>query len=100
MSISYKEVTELLSTFQEPGTPENNPSEIPELSSTSSSQALDHSIMDSGMNISALSLENCGAEELMHCYHLALEFGVPTARRALALYQSRSSRGLTIRKKG
>lgn len=40
------------------------------------------------INISALSLENCDAQHLVHCYQLALNFGVPTARRAIALYQS------------
>ena len=95
MSISYKEATELLTVFQE-----LEASEIPKLNSVNNPLASDRPITDSGigMNISALSLDNCGAEELMHCYHLALEFGVPTARRALALYQSRSTRGLTIRK--
>ena len=40
------------------------------------------------INISALSLDSSDAQQLMHCYQLALNFGVPTARRALAMYQA------------
>ncbi len=40
------------------------------------------------INISALSLNSSDAQQLMHCYQLALDYGVPTARRALAMYQA------------
>lgn len=100
MSVSYKEATDLLSALQE--------IEISETSNSYSLAATQQEnaslaqtppfFTENGLNISALSLESCDAQELMHCYQLALDFGVPTARRALALYQSRSSIRSTIHK--
>ena len=90
MSISYKEATELLSALQDIEIPEENLSDLSHQKSTNDLQILAQASMDNGMNISALSFESCDTQELMHCYQLALDFGVPTARRALALYQSRS----------
>ena len=89
MSISYKDATEYLSTLQE------HKISVPGLSVLSHQDSINNRQIppdsnDKSLNIEALSLDSCGAQELMHCYQLALDFGVPTARRALALYQSRS----------
>jgi hypothetical protein len=89
MSISYKEASELLAALQEIEIPEKTSSDSSITGPADSPQTAFMS--ESGLNITALSLESCDAQELMHCYQLALEFGVPTARRALALYQSRAS---------
>lgn len=86
MSVSYKEATDLLSALQEIEIPDaHTPS-----GDTTSTQTPSF-FTENGLNITALSLDSCDAQELMHCYQLALDFGVPTARRALALYQSRST---------
>ncbi len=86
MSISYKEATDLLSALQEIEIPDSH-TIMEDTQPTQTSPFF----TENGLNISALSLESCDAQELMHCYQLALDFGVPTARRALALYQSRST---------
>ncbi len=90
MSISYKEATEILSVLQEIEIQENNPSENTSLEARNNLQT-PSVFAEDGLNITAMSLESCDAQELMHCYQLALDFGVPTARRALALYQSKST---------
>ncbi len=90
MSISYKEASELLSALQEIESPDNASSQYLLNELTENTQPASF-ISEKGRNITTLSLDSCDAQELMHCYQLALEFGVPTARRALALYQSRSS---------
>ncbi len=53
-------------------------------SSTSSEE------IENAIKLSAASFESCDANELMHCYQIAIDFGVPTAQRALAMYQSKS----------
>ncbi len=86
MSVSYKEATDLLAALQEIEIPDSHKQQEDIHSPQTSSF-----FTEKGLNITALSLDSCDAQELMHCYQLALDFGVPTARRALALYQSRSS---------
>jgi len=90
MSVSYKEASELLSALQEIEIPEKTSPVFPLAESTDNFQPA-HFLAESKINNSTLSLDSCDAGELMHCYQLAIEFGVPTARRALELYQSRSS---------
>lgn len=40
------------------------------------------------LNVSESSFDSCEPQHLLHCYQLALDFGVPTAQRALAMYLS------------
>lgn len=91
MSISYKEVTELLSGLQEIEIPNNlSKTDLSDLEKEQNSdqKSAETSASDNVMNVSAFSLDRCDSQELIHCYKLAIEFGVPTARRALAMYQS------------
>ncbi len=94
MSTSFKEATELLSDLQEIEITNNKSSDKTiqdNLNKQLSITNPDNLVSDKAHNISALSLDHCGSQELIHCYQLALDFGVPTARRALAIYQSRVS---------
>lgn len=60
--------------------------------------SIPHILKGLNINASEVSYDACDAQHLMHCYQLALDFGVPTAQRALALYQSESSESSTISK--
>lgn len=91
MSISYKEATELLSALQEIEIPKNNLSKTTPSTEEKAKIPIDNPSFDNVMNVSAFSLDRCDSQELIHCYKLALDFGVPTARRALAMYQSKSN---------
>lgn len=100
MSSASQQALSLLETLFEQTVVESNemfPSHVPQ----ETHQASDHDRMESSsavygspttdnprINISALSLDSSDAQQLMHCYQLALNYGVPTARRALAMYQA------------
>ncbi|MFK8067100.1 MAG: hypothetical protein AB8D52_02550 [Gammaproteobacteria bacterium] len=92
MSISFKDATELLLDLEELETTNNKSSDqttSENFNKKSPTPTAGQLVSEKANNISALSLDHCGSQELIHCYQLALDFGVPTARRALAIYQSR-----------
>jgi len=81
VSISYDIVSELLSAQNDAETTSCR-SGFDQYSNDAMHENLSHFL-----NLGTFSLENCDAQELMHCYQLALDFGIPAAKRALAQYR-------------